>query len=694
MEATQTNTKIKFIFTLNNSREYTEDIKLININENENKNINIRFISFDDIIISFQNFLKDVQYNCNSSNKIKELPDLDLNNIVYEYIRYYNGKSWIILHKNQFIFINKKLTLENLKIKTKVFILKKENIYINNQLNNINKEINNINFELNNIKKNSHKTPFNLIVLIANPLMDGKKELRTMNDFNILPANLYYLLNEQDYLKYVDFQPLTKKAFKEIIENEEKRPDILHLICKSIYKDPDKNTSKNENEIENQKMDYNDNNDSSNFINLIFEKDDYNAEFITKKDIKEIFSESKESAKNMTLIISTQLAEDVYNMFQFDDFKFANILVQHTTLANIDFVTKFNLLFYQELISFQLSKINDIYNDAINIYFNNKYNTFCCCFHKHKNCDFIKNELNELYNINNCINDIKKLKEIIPHFCHLKPKCHESLDPPCKKDDFCLHKNACLKRLKLYLKDTETEKDINFDINICCCKKDNIIHTINNIFSYNFSNKKNFDNNNKLKIYLKDNYIPKYEKMEFLVGKNQIVFNAIEFINSNDIYYNIYGVSIENLKIFGNIIIEYYKERYHLYESEKKEKKDIKEFESIDLYDDNKNNFQDEFGINKINKIYFIYDYLKDNELTNLIDKEKTKLYKIIWFSEKQINSNKIDRNQKIDPDPQIKNEKQYKEITEHIPNEYIKYQHDYTVRNIWIEKKKKNFYN
>ena len=34
------------------------------------------------------------------------------------------------------------------------------------------------------------------------------------------------------------------------------------------------------------------------------------------------------------------------------------------------------------------------------------------------------------------------------------------------------------------------------------------------------------DNNNrkkKLKIYLKDNYIPKFEKMELLVGKNKIV---------------------------------------------------------------------------------------------------------------------------------------------------------------------------
>jgi hypothetical protein len=453
------------------------------------------------------------------------------------------------------------------------------------------------------------------------------------------------------------------------------------LICKSIYKDPDKNTSKNENEIENQKMDYNDNNDSSNFINLIFEKDDYYADFITKKDIKEIFSESKESVKNMTLIISTQLAEDVYNMFQFDDFKFANILVQHTTLANIDFVTKFNLLFYQELISFQLSKINDIYNDAINIYFNNKYNTFCCCFHKHKNCDFIKNELNELYNINNCINDIKKLKEIIPHFCHLKPKCHESLDPPCKKDDFCLHQNACLERLKLYLKDTEEDKDY---INICCCKKDNIIHTINNIFSYNFSNKKNFDNN-KLKIYLKDNYIPKYEKMEFLVGKNNIVFNAIEFINSNDIYYyNIYGVSIENLKIFGNIIIEYYKERYHLYEANKKRKM---EFELLDLDNDTLNIFVDKFSFNKI---YFIYNYLKENQLTELINKKVKKLNKIIWFSVKQIVNKKIDENKELTPEPSIKIEKEYKKLNQYIPNEYIKFQHDYTVRNIWNKEIKK----
>ena len=52
--------------------------------------------------------------------------------------------------------------------------------------------------------------------------------------------------------------------------------------------------------------------------------------------------------------------------------------------------------------------------------------------------------------------------------------------------------------------------------------------------------------------------------MIFLVGKNKDIFNVIKALNSNDSkkqYLNIYGDTIDNLKIFINVLIEYYQER-------------------------------------------------------------------------------------------------------------------------------------
>ena len=146
----------------------------------------------------------------------------------------------------------------------KVTIRRSERLYIKNQINNFNKEINRINkkFEINNDNNPISEMNFNLIVLTANPLMDGENELRTMNDFNNITSAIYKLLSEQDYLTYADFQPLTLNSFKEVILNEKKRPDILHLICKSTYIIQHKTTNKQTK-----------NNDSSNFVNLIFEKE-------------------------------------------------------------------------------------------------------------------------------------------------------------------------------------------------------------------------------------------------------------------------------------------------------------------------------------------------------------------------------------------------------------------------------------
>ena len=65
--------------------------------------------------------------------------------------------------------------------------------------------------------------------------MDGEKQLRTVNDFNIITSKIYEAFDEKDFLKYTKFLPLTFISLKNIITDEQKRPVILHLICKKKY---------------------------------------------------------------------------------------------------------------------------------------------------------------------------------------------------------------------------------------------------------------------------------------------------------------------------------------------------------------------------------------------------------------------------------------------------------------------------
>ena len=120
----------------------------------------------------------------------------------------------------------------------------------------------------------------------------------------------------------------------------------------------------------------------------------------------------KENVGKIILIVSTPLATDVYNIFK--KFGFKNILIQHTTLADVNFVADFNYRFYQDIIENPDKLINNIYKGALYIENDNNAPTFCCCFHKHKTtCYFFKNIINELYNSNE-INNIFELIYNIP----------------------------------------------------------------------------------------------------------------------------------------------------------------------------------------------------------------------------------------------------------------------------------------
>ena len=221
--------KIELIYYLNNDKKEEG-----NLNFNHDKKI----ISYNDIIERFFSFLIEKEPKENSDLNFDEIKE---DNIIYNSIRYFNGYGWILLNQDDVIILDEDLSLNNLKIMIYAATIGESTKKIKNKYDNIDEEIKKIYEDINEEKKNylPPEAPLNLVVLTANPLMYGTKELRTMNDFNKITSKIYNCFDEEDYLKYTRFWPLTFKTLKNVITDEEKIPVILHLICKSTYVIPE-----------------------------------------------------------------------------------------------------------------------------------------------------------------------------------------------------------------------------------------------------------------------------------------------------------------------------------------------------------------------------------------------------------------------------------------------------------------------
>ena len=696
-------------------------------------------ISYIDITESFCSFLEENQKNENDSSNERYF-DKGKNNIIYESIRYFDGDGWIKLNENEVISIDEELTLNNLKIMIYCDILSTKEMNIKKNYEKIDKQINNIKSQMSQYKNydSTFDAPLNLVVLTANPLMDGEKELRIINEFNIITSKIYKSFEEKDdYLKYTKFLPLTLNTLKYFITNEQKRPVILHLICKSIYNIQEK--EKDNIQPEN----------SEDYTNLIFEDDNnyYNLNFVNKKILEDkIFNynshpELKENVKKIILIISTPLSKDVYNIFK--NFGFKNIIIQHTTLADVNFIADFNYTFYEDIV-YLFQPINNIYQNALNYELDcENPPIFCCCFHEHKiTCDFVKNLKNELYNNKN-VEKLEKFEELAPHLYHLYPDCYQN-GSTCeyiygelnskKIKSFCNHTFDCFYNFKYLVKFDRKKWGKNYFINFCCCQEKLDIHNINSVFITDFSEEKN---NNDIRFRKSETarekykYTPNYEKMISFIGNNEVIFKILNFFSSKDLTLNIYGDDMKNLKKFGDVIIEYYLERYYFYEYNESssdliltknkstqnfdiilnennnndiidniELHSIKStplvrninkinFVQINIYDDHIDGFKEEDIINN-NTIFFIYVHS-----TNLKDEIKIKIRfnKIIWFTEEE--DKNIQKSIKFIKEPILKNNLKTKDYLDYLnrdeanPNEYIKYQNDKIVRNYWRRKHK-----
>ena len=221
--------------------------------------------------------------------------------------------------------------------------------------------------------------------------------------------------------------------------------------------------------------------------------------------------------------------------------------------------------------------------------------------------------------------------------------------------------------------------------------------------------------------------------MKLLVGQNEIISNAIKFINSQESFFDIIIDDKKNLKFLEDIIIEYYKEKnYQLYDPEYSEDKNINlnitikrnnstsdigsnkvffylsddkiflkskksnpiipkvlnpkkyDFEELEL---NNNLNLDKFNDNNNNKIYFIFveDINSMKEIKQKISKTKNK---IIWL---YIDKNK---NKKFEYEHEL-NEQMYemyfgKNKKKPFPNLYIQFQNN---KNLRIDWRKNNQY-
>ena len=305
---------VELIYYLDDEEEKKGYLKL---KENE-------IIFYNDITNSFCSFLEENQKNEKDIYNERYF-DKEKNNIIFESIRYFDGDGWIALKENGVIIIDEDLTLNNLKIMIYCDILSTKEMKIKKNYEKIDKTISDIYTQMNQEKNydSALNDYLNLVVLTANPLMDGEKELRTMNDFNIITSKIYESFKEDNFLnqlKYTEFKPLTIENLKMAISDEKKIPIILHLICKSTYIIPEKEKDPPES--------------SEDYTNLIFEDDDnyFNVEFINKKKLEdEIFNYElnpslEENVKKIILIISTPLATDAYNIFK--NFGFKNIIIR------------------------------------------------------------------------------------------------------------------------------------------------------------------------------------------------------------------------------------------------------------------------------------------------------------------------------------------------------------------------------
>ena len=576
----------------------------------------------------FSEKLCEVLNNPKNNKEEIFLNDYTVKDIEIEYIRFLepNIQAWVLLKENQKLPLSIK-DHKNIELFIKVKIETSEEKEIKRQSESISKKIDEISDKAkskdsNNNEKNDSK--LDIAILTSNPLIyEDDKVLRTMNDFNQITDSIYKGIVSPFKIIEVVFLPLTEENLEKVIKL---KPKILHLLCKSSYVLP--------------KIIKNENFQSYEYINLLFEENNYfKMKAINKSNLDKIFN--KKEIENTLLIISTQFSRDVYKMVE--NYKFKNIFVQHTTLANSTFIANFNEQFYINIIEQINFTINECFNNALAIFIDLKLNQFCCCFHEHEsNCRHIKNFDNELYISKEWNDEIED--KFLPHFSHLQYKDNKNITN--------ISINTLIKKLRFIF-------DIKKNENYCKCKEKEFHnlrrqkeyeYDINKVFPNNFLEKNNIIKlgsgmDGSCIIQFLD-YIPNYKIMKLISGRNLFIYKVIlkDFIlDKNTHLLNVFCSSHKNFEFneLTDIMIEYFKERFSLLNEKNNTLHKIKSFDILPKMNLDKPNQNDFFY--RIKSVHFLsledikYEnfekiILKKNENILSLNKDINKNSKTVYF--------------------------------------------------------------
>ncbi len=435
-----------------------------------------------------------------------------------------------------------------------------------------------------------------ICLLFSNPLIEldkegNKKSLKTIYDFIDNVADISDLI-ETLYINF-EINIGTIQNLKRVLD---KKTKILHIICKSSY-------------------------DLNGNICLEFENNNCELERIDYNKLKEIFSDYDEFKKSNLIIINTEFAEEILDLFQSLDFE--NIIVEHTTVSTINLTKKFNYYLYDNLIFYQrqnFKRVEEAFDNAKSL--SKKPDDdfqICCCFHKHNdNCEWKKKS-------------IENKEEA--HFSHLKYKCNFD----CRKK----HKYNCDNIKKDY--------KINGGLNLCCCneKKD---HDINSVIMGFFSKEDFIPFIEIYNIYPELN-LPNYNDMKRLIGLNNILYEIFNLFFKKEKYHfiNVYFNEISDCNIFALNLTGFLIERINNLK-ENNEKNKIKSIEFIELKKSiNIQNINFENGkIYILNPVEKDIDYMNNNLIKDFIDRGKKYNLKTVLVSNNEIIKNNDNKDIKV----------------------------------------------
>ena len=127
---------VELIYYLNKNKKEEGNMKL-------SYNKEIKMITYNDITNSFYEFISEKEEKVNENSDLY-FSELNMNDLIYKSIRYFDGYGWILLNEDDIIILDENLNLNNLKIMIHSDIISQKYLKIKKKFDKIDTEISNI----------------------------------------------------------------------------------------------------------------------------------------------------------------------------------------------------------------------------------------------------------------------------------------------------------------------------------------------------------------------------------------------------------------------------------------------------------------------------------------------------------------------------------------------------------------------